>query len=295
MIWRMDKYEREPLTFVLLHFLWGAFGAIALGIIGSIVLSNFTGLSNDKATASLIQTIIVAPFSEEIAKGILLLWTVTSRKFDNITDGLIYGGAIGLGFGMTENFSYFISYGDTFEAWVSLVIIRSGFSAVMHAISTATFGVFLGIAKFSLKSYRFYYPIIGLILAMFFHFIWNYTVSFNSTFFLGFFFILILLIYFFMLFKYAIRKEKRIIESELTEESENNLLPKEHIQIISSHLRFRKGWVDDSIRKKYFRTAIRLAFNKMHSKKSQGVQKQLYEIEVENNRDLIRSLLSQEA
>lgn len=292
-IWRMDKYEREPIRFVILHFLWGAFGAIIFGILGNALLGNFTGLTEDgNPNNNLIQTIIFAPISEEIAKGIFLIWSVNSRKFDNITDGLVYGGAIGLGFGMTENFTYFITYGDTFSSWLYLVIVRSFFSAVMHMISTGTFGAFLGMAKFNIKISRTFLPITGLILAILFHFIWNFSVSFEITFWFGFIFMVGLIIYFFLLFRYAIRKEKAIIEIELNEESELCNFPKEHVKIISSSLRFRKGWVDEKIRKQYFRVAIRLAFKKMQSKNSEGYSKVVCDYEVEMLRDLIRNFFT---
>jgi RsiW-degrading membrane proteinase PrsW (M82 family) len=290
-IWRMDKYEREPFRFLILHFLWGAFGAIILGILGSAILGNFTGIREDGSPVNtLIQTILFAPVSEEIAKGVFLLWSVKSRKFDNITDGLVYGSAIGLGFGMTENFTYFVTYGDTLSSWIFLVFIRSLFSAVMHMISTATFGAFLGMAKFNLRISKTFLPIAGLLLAIFFHFMWNFTVSYNSTFMFGFVFMIGLIIYFMLIFRYAIRKEKEIIESELNEEYDLLNLPKEHIKIISSSLRLRKGWVDENIRKQYFRIAIRLAFKKMQSKNSEGYLKATYDYEVEVLRNLIRNL-----
>ena len=291
LIWMMDKYEREPLAFVGLHFLWGAFGAISLGIIGSLMLGDMTGLKEESGS-SLIQTIIFAPVAEEIAKGVFLLFTINSKKFDTVTDGLVYGGAIGLGFGMTENFTYFVTFGSTPFDWIYLVIVRSGFSAVMHCVSTATFGAFLGLTKFSLNKFRSIFPIIGLIMAMFFHFLWNASVSFPNTFLFGFIFMIILISMFFAVFKLSIAHEKKIISNELLEESLLQIIPKEHVPIISSHLRLRKGWVDERIRKVYFRAAIKLAFAKMQSRKSDGYFKQQYLYEIENNRQIIKTLFS---
>ncbi|MEW6195899.1 MAG: PrsW family intramembrane metalloprotease [Bacteroidota bacterium] len=288
-IWRMDKYEREPLTFVFVHFIWGAIGAIALGIVGSFMLTDISGVS-EEYSGMLIQTVIFAPVAEEIAKGIFLLFTINSRRFDNLTDGLVYGGAIGLGFGMTENFTYFISYGDTMIGWLFLVIIRSGFSAVMHCISTATFGAFLGVAKFTDSKYKAILPFIGLVLAIFYHFMWNLSVSFDETYLYGLLFMIVLITMFVLVFKYSVEHEKRIITKELYEESSFNIIPKEFIPIISSHLRLRKGWIDEAIRKQYFRTAIKLAFAKMKSKKARGYDQQYYLNEVDVNREILRSL-----
>jgi RsiW-degrading membrane proteinase PrsW (M82 family) len=292
LVWKMDKYEPEPFRFLLIHFLWGAVGAIILGILGSVLLDRLTGITeNESLNYSLIQTILFAPISEEIAKGIFLFWTIRSSKFDNMTDGLVYGSAIGLGFGMTENFSYFVSYGDSFSSWLSLVIIRSGFSAVMHGISTGTLGALIGLSKFNNANSKIIYPFAGIIVAIIIHFIWNLSVSFNETFFLGFAFILCLIIFFLLLFRYAINKEKEIIESELIDESVNHSFPDEHVKIISSNLRFKKGWIDESIRKTYYRTVIKLAFKKMQYKKSNGFLQSKYNYEIEKLRGIINTIL----
>ena len=133
-LWKADKYEPEPIKYLLLHFLWGAFGAVIIAIIGSELLSLSLGSFLTIKSLSLVQIILIAPVVEELAKGSLLLRTVKNIKVDNLTDGLVYGGAIGLGFGMTENFMYFISNAEDPQVWISIVIIRSCFSAVMHCI-----------------------------------------------------------------------------------------------------------------------------------------------------------------
>ena len=291
-LWRMDKYDREPLLFVLVHFLWGAFGAIIFGITGSLLLGYLTGIIGSTSEISkLIQTIIFAPLSEEIAKGAFLLYTVNSKKFDNITDGLLYGGVIGLGFGMTENFLYFLTYGDTPLNWIYLVVIRSLFSALMHCISTGTLGAFLALAKFSSNLGKNILPVAGLLTAIFIHFMWNTAVSFSDTYFYGFLFMIFLILFFIFVFRLSVNNEKKIIERELLEESLLGLIPKEHIKILSSHLRFRKGWIDERIRKLYSRFAIRLAFNKDLFKKAKDLNKLYYSSEIKNNREAIKSLL----
>jgi len=293
LIWKMDKYDREPIRFVLLHFFWGAIGAIILSIIGSFFLGGITTYAlGDNNPNSIYHTIITAPITEEIAKGIFLIFTFRSKLFDNITDGLVYGGAIGLGFGMSENFIYFISYGDTLSTWIFLVIVRSGFSAVMHCISTAILGAFIGMTKFLISPFRRLLPFFGLTVAIVIHFLWNLSVSFDGTYLFGFLFMLLLILAFFSFFKYSVKKEAKIIEDELKEESLLNIIPSQHIKIISSNLRFRKGWIEENIRKHYFRTAIGLAFNKMQSRNSTGIQKQFYDYEVDRKRELIKAYLS---
>ncbi len=290
LIWWMDKYDREPILFVFLHFMWGAFGAIILGITGSMALTGMLGQSSN--SSSLIQTIIFAPFSEEIAKASFLLFSINSKKFDNITDGLVYGGAIGLGFGMTENFIYFLTYGNSPETWFQIVVIRSLFSAVMHCISTGSFGAILAISKFSSLSMKNLLPFSGLTFAIFIHFAWNTLVSFDETYFYGFIFMLFLVLLFYIVLQLSIINERRIIERELLDESKMNVLPEAHIKILSSHLRFRRGWIDESIRVLYTRIAIRLAFSKIQYKRAKDSSKEYYSLEIEKNREAVRTLLS---
>ena len=111
LIWKFDRYDREPFKLVFTNYLWGALGAIVLAILGSFLLTSIASIFiKEDLQLSRFGAIVVAPVVEEITKGMFLLITIANRKFDNITDGIVYGGAIGLGFGMTENFLYFITY-----------------------------------------------------------------------------------------------------------------------------------------------------------------------------------------
>ncbi|OGU34862.1 MAG: hypothetical protein A2068_05645 [Ignavibacteria bacterium GWB2_35_6b] len=284
LLWKMDKYEPEPLTFVLKHFLWGAFGAVFFAVIGSKILS--INLNFITTSTPFLEAILVAPFIEEITKGSFLFKTIKSKRFDNLTDGLVYGGAIGLGFGMTENFLYFITYGDTYSQWIFLVIVRSSFSAVMHCISTATVGAFLGFAKFSVKKNKsFLYPI-GFIIAMFIHFAWNFSVSFQGTYLYGILFMAITIYSFFRIFKYSIKLEEKIILEELLTED----FPEDHVRIIASRLRGIKGWVDESIRKKYIAASTKLAFRKVQERNAEDEHKLFFQNEINFYRSEIISM-----
>ncbi len=292
LIWRFDRYDREPFGLVLKNYLWGALGAIILAVLGSMILSaGLAQLIPNKADLSNAETIYVAPFVEEITKGMFLLITVSNKKFDNMTDGIVYGGAIGLGFGMTENFLYFIAYGHNLQEWLIIVIIRTLFSAVMHCVATATFGAFLGYAKFKGISYKLTFPIIGLAIAMFIHFAWNFSVSFQSTAVLGFIFMFFTVIIFITVFTVSVWSEKRIIYRELLEEAVDGLIPIEHLEVLNSAKRNRRGWVDEGIRKLYIRAATTLAFRKLELQNSSGSSREFYEKDVEYYRNFIHNLL----
>ena len=294
-IWRFDRYDREPFSLLFKNYLWGALGAIVLAIIGSGIVSGFFSFFiHSKYVLHRTETIFVAPFVEEITKGIFLFITVKNIKFDNMTDGIVYGGAIGLGFGMTENFLYFIAYGSTISEWLSIVIIRTLFSGVMHCVSTATFGAFLGYAKFKERDTKILLTIVGLCIAMFIHFAWNFSVSFESTALLGFLFMGVTVIIFIIVYNVSVLGERKIIYQELQDEARNGLIPENHLNILNSNYRNTTGWVDESIRKLYVRAATTLAFRKMELRKSKGKSRSYYEKDVEYYRDFISNLLSKQ-
>lgn len=282
LLWRFDKYEKEPFKEVFRHFLWGAIAAIILAIlVSTFFVSAIEFLFPSIIVVGLFEAIIVAPLVEEFTKGMYLFKTSKSNNFDNITDGLVYGGAIGLGFGMTENFLYFFTYGVDFESWIWLVILRSIFSAVMHCISTATFGAFLAMYKFNIGQVKFLLPVAGYSIAVLIHFMWNLSVSFEETFLLGLLFLLLMIVLFFIVFIMSLSNEKKIITRELSNEEEISLISPDHIEIISTLKRNKKGWIKEEFRKVYINNAIKYAFRKHQLKHSKGSAKEFYQKEID--------------
>lgn len=291
-IWRIDRYDKEPFKLVLQNYFWGAFGAIIFSVIGSVSLSYFLSyLTSDKEMLDKISTVVVAPIVEEFMKGVFLLMIVSYRKFDNLTDGIVYGGAIGLGFGMTENFLYFISFGETIGGWIAIVIIRTLFSAIMHCVSTGTFGAFLGIAKYKPAASKILLAFSGYFVAVIIHFTWNLTVSFHSTAPFGFVIMGITIVLFLAVFLSTVSGERKIILKELKTEAELGTIPDSHLQILSSSRRNNNGWIDEKIRKTYISAATTLAFRKMQLEKSTGESRKSYLAEVNIYRQFIKNIL----
>jgi RsiW-degrading membrane proteinase PrsW (M82 family) len=292
-IWYFDLFEREPLKLVVQNYFWGAFGAVAFTLIGGFIireLMQYFAVSADDI--DFLGTIAIAPLIEEITKGFFLFLTVNKKRFDNITDGVVYGGAIGLGFGMTENFLYFTTYSENIPGWIYLVIIRTFFSAVMHFIATGSLGAFMGFAKFKKPFAKTLLILSGLIIAVLIHFIWNYTIITRHLAPLGFIFLGISIILFCAIFISSVIGERKIIFTELLDESRLGIIPPDHAGIISSLNRNKKGWINESIRKRYIKAATNLAFRKYQTKYLQGKRKILYQKDLEENRKSIFNLLS---
>ncbi|HWC14595.1 MAG TPA: PrsW family intramembrane metalloprotease, partial [Actinomycetota bacterium] len=177
----VDPYEREPMSLLALMALWGALGATTLSAIGNTAVRNL--LPPDVAVV--FGRALYAPVVEEVAKGIALvvfvLVSVRARgrfgipRFEGITDGVVYGAAIGLGFAFTEDILYLLvgAAQNGLESGSIAYLARRDFfgvSMLRHAIYTATFGVGLGLAMWSRAAFaRVVLPAGGLLLAMFLH------------------------------------------------------------------------------------------------------------------------------
>lgn len=284
-LWKFDKNEPEPIKFVFLHFIYGATIAIFFGIVGSKLLSVPLVFLFSDQTINLLKIVLVAPFVEEIAKASLLFKTIHNKNVDNLTDGLIYGGAIGLGFGMTENFFYFILYGDSFASFLPLFVIRSAFSAVMHALSTASVGGFMSLAKYSSDIKLIFTSIFALLIAMFIHFSWNLSVLFENTFFIGIIFMIIVFVIFLLTYYFSIKYENKIIRKEL-----KNEIPDDLLIILTSLNKFRNGWFSKKHKNDFIQTATLLAFRK-HQVDISGNNNELYTNEIEQLRIKIAELV----
>ncbi|MEI7811948.1 MAG: PrsW family intramembrane metalloprotease [Ignavibacteria bacterium] len=216
-VWRLDKYDRRQFRLILLNFLRGALGAAFIASVGSLILeSGISLLFHQHRISGAAGQLMAAPVVEELAKGLFLFFTVPRKKSYNITDGFIYGGAIGLGFGMTENFLYFMADSSNLIMFVELIIMRSFFSAAMHLICTGTFGAFLYMAEFRKSAAVPVFPVIGFIIAVMIHFIWNFTVSSGLPIFIGILFILFSSALFFTVVMLSVRNERKIINRELS-------------------------------------------------------------------------------
>ena len=88
-IWRLDRYEREPLWLIGMTFLWGALGGTCFGCLLSVPPAAMLEAALGQQWGDVGTAVVVAPFVEEFTKGIVFLPLLFSKNFDNETDGLI--------------------------------------------------------------------------------------------------------------------------------------------------------------------------------------------------------------
>jgi RsiW-degrading membrane proteinase PrsW (M82 family) len=185
----IDRYEAEPIWMLATAFFWGA----TVAVFAAYFLNTFTAIAvyittQSEMAAKLLGAIIIAPFFEELSKGLILFIFFFWKKdeFDGVVDGFIYASMVGLGFAMTENFQYYgkvISQGGLLSSdFQEIYLIRGGLAAYSHPLFTSMTGIGLGIARQTRNGFvKFVMPLIGLGLAMFLHFLWNFSASFAGS------------------------------------------------------------------------------------------------------------------
>ncbi|WP_432834484.1 PrsW family intramembrane metalloprotease [Dactylosporangium sp. CA-092794] len=180
----LDRYEPEPVKYLVFVFGWGA--CVATGV--ALVVNTAGSYFAEKAGLSdALVAVLVAPLIEESMKAlgpVLLFWR-RPRAYSGIIDGIVYCGLSATGFAMVENILYlgFKGYGDTADqsgpvrgaaALVAIFIVRILMTGFAHPLFTSMTGIGLGVAsRSSGRAVRFVAPVAGLLTAMVLHGSWN--------------------------------------------------------------------------------------------------------------------------
>ena len=188
-LWFLDRRERETPWLFAVAFLWGGCIATALALPFNSAFLNLVevwltqhpliAVILGPNAAIMLTAPISAPVVEELAKalGVLLLFWLLRAEFDNMRDGLIYGALIGVGFNWFETGLY-VAQGYA-KHGVAAFGMQLGaryalFGLGGHAMFTAIFGAFLGLALQTRRSWlRILAPLAGIILAIAAHMLFN--------------------------------------------------------------------------------------------------------------------------
>lgn len=144
--YRQDRLEPEPRSMVIGEFLLGLLVAMAVAIpvlermfdVGSWLFAS--------PVAHLLGGVLIVGFVQEGLKYLALRLSVyDSREFDERTDGIIYGTAVGLGFATALNIAFVVGSGgvDLGSGAIRIVL-----TSLAHASFGGVIGYFLGRQKF---------------------------------------------------------------------------------------------------------------------------------------------------
>ncbi|MEU0273437.1 PrsW family intramembrane metalloprotease [Streptomyces sp. NPDC006307] len=189
----LDRVEPAPWRNMIFAFSWGAFAAALVAIIANTFAHRWIATATaDPTAADTIGATVIAPVVEETAKAVavLLLFLFRRREFTGMVDGVVTAGFTATGFAFTENILYL---GDAFgedqqlgasgfaSVTAATFFVRIVMSPFAHPLFTVFTGLGFGIAAVSARRKRvrrIALPLLGLLLAMSVHAMWNGSVSF---------------------------------------------------------------------------------------------------------------------
>ena len=170
-----ERHQREPLSAVLGLFAYG--GTVGVVIALALTLLFDAGLGASPSGLNLLSIVVVAPMVEELSKGLGL--GLARNRVLEVEDGIVYGAAIGLGFGATENLLYGLkALSDTqnsLEAAALTIGLRVFSSVLLHAGSCALLGYGYSRMRLSRSPAVVLLPFYLLAVAM--HALYNFLVG----------------------------------------------------------------------------------------------------------------------
>ncbi|WP_374109066.1 PrsW family intramembrane metalloprotease [Streptomyces sp. CC228A] len=193
----LDRVEPGPWRNLVFAFAWGAFAAALIAIVANTFATRWIATATaDPASADTLGATVVAPVVEESAKAVavLLVFLFRRRDFTGLVDGVVVAGFTATGFAFTENILYLGSaFGEDQQVGtagiesvtVATFFIRVVMSPFAHPLFTVFTGIGFGIAAAVAAGRRrrrvvvVAVPLLGLILAMGVHALWNGSTVFG--------------------------------------------------------------------------------------------------------------------
>lgn len=308
----LDRYDPEPPWLIASAFAWGGVVSIFLSLIVNTLLGTIAGgVTGNPMIGQLFSVVISAPVFEELFKGIgvVLILIFFRKEFDDILDGIVYGGVVGLGFATVENILYY-GRGVNDGSIIFLLLVRGVMSPFIHSTFTAMTGIGCGIARESHnKLVKFIAPIGGYIGAVVLHMAWNGGLGVLSGVILGplgfFVTYFVLAVPFFLIFigfcVYTMRRQNKILREMLAIDTAQGLITNE--QMITATSAFKStGWLLGGItsgkfmpRWKFLRSVGKLGLSYWHIQRANAAQGQtgsfqsnpIFKAEVEKWRDKV--------
>ena len=173
-IYKKDKYEKEPLSMLILAFFLGMLAIpmdlVVVGIINAMIPGGTV----------FYQAFFEAGIPEEFCKWALFMLVIWRNKnFDEFFDGIVYACFIGLGFACIENMMYVFD-SESYSTALHTGVVRALLSVPGHFLFAVIMGYFLGMAKFRPQQ-RGKYLILSYVCPVIAHGIFDYLLMLSSA------------------------------------------------------------------------------------------------------------------
>lgn len=178
MVFMLDRYEREPLKYLIFSFVFGVVIAFPVVLV-ELYLQKL--ISPDLIVNPVLFTALSAGFvvalPEELFKFIILrLYCYPKEAFNEPYDGIMYAVAVSMGFAAIENVLY------TFEYGLGTGFLRMFTAVPAHAAFAHFMGYFVGSAKFKPgRIKRTGLMILGLAMAVLTHGLYDFFLMYDNA------------------------------------------------------------------------------------------------------------------
>ena len=235
-----DLYEREPLRTVVAVFVWGFAVASVLSLVFNSILRVYFSSVATVRQASFLTAVAGAPVVEEVAKGFavfivfgasfLLAQRRGTLRFAGVTDGIVYGSAVGFGFSLAEDLLYYAQFGP------EVFVVRRIFGGFAHAAFTSLTGIGIGLAPW-VRSWvwKLALPVLGLAGAILLHPLFNFTATVYGG--VAYLILLAVLLGCVVLVIGSLASQRRTIRQELREEVDRGTISEDEYEILPTYFR----------------------------------------------------------
>ncbi|MEO3972948.1 PrsW family intramembrane metalloprotease [Streptomyces sp. CAU 1734] len=190
----LDLVDPGPWRNLIFSFCWGAFAAALVAILANTFATQWIATNTaDASNAHSLGATVIAPVVEETAKAaaVLLIFLFRRRDFTGIVDGVVIAGFTAIGFAFTENILYLgtafdedqtLGYSGLSSTTAATFFVRIVMSPFAHPVFTVLTGIGFGLAALAARRRqrirRIALPVLGLLLSMVMHALWNGSASY---------------------------------------------------------------------------------------------------------------------
>ena len=184
LIYKLDKYEKEPISQIIKVFFLGCLTVVPVLIIASLrdplyqsglfdklISISGSGLLGVKEMSIFVYAVIGIALVEEFFKYLVLTKYIYPKDdFNEPMDGIVYGVTVSMGFAFVENLAYIYLYHP--ESGFQVALIRMVSAIPAHALMGVVMGYYVGKAKFSSNEKSMLLK--GLLSAIILHGLYDY-------------------------------------------------------------------------------------------------------------------------
>ncbi len=135
-----DRYEKEPIGFMLKVFLWGMIATIPIAIVEAMLSPFLLGLFG-----TIVGIGVVAGLVEEGGKYLVFKkFVYNNYNFNEPYDAILYAVLVSMGFAVIENVGYIFNA----DKYIYVGITRSLYSIPGHALFGVIMGHYFMLAKY---------------------------------------------------------------------------------------------------------------------------------------------------